>query len=317
SNPSSYYLDTLLDSKLDSLNCNNIYTIVDACNSGGLIPESQDTDRLIMTACGDGQVSYEDSNLQQGIFTHYLLNSLNNANDQNSDGVISLEECFSYISSGTRSYTAGYGPGYQCNPQLSDGIAGQAVLYPSIGSVYTNRVDNKLYYSFYLYGHGTLKTLNLTVCSLSPTVTFKTEEIKYQLVSPTGFGYYSGVIELEEGYVAGGIQLLAEVEGYGLVTINLRHGDSDGDGLTDFFEIFDGNGLDPTLNDTDGDGLLDGEELNTYNTDPLNADSDSDGLLDGEEVNTYGTNPLLVDSDSDGLLDGEEVNTYGQVNYKG
>ncbi len=311
SNPSRYYLDILLDSKLDSLNCNNIYTIVDACNSGGLIPEAQDTGRLIMTACGDGQVSYEDSYLQQGVFTHYLLNSLNNANDQNSDGVISLEECFSYISSGTRSYTAGYGPGYQCNPQLSDGIAGQAVLYPSIGSVYTNRVDNKLYYSFYLYGHGTLKTLNLTVCSLSPSITFKTEEIKYQLVSPTGFGYYSGVIELEEGYVAGGIQLLAEVEGYGLITINLRHGDSDGDGLTDFFEIFDGNGLDPTNNDTDGDGLLDGEELNTYNTDPLNADSDSDGLLDGEEVNKYSTNPLNADSDSDGLLDGEEVNTYG------
>ena len=135
SSPRNYDLDTLLDSKLDSLNCDNIYTIIDACNSGGLIPETQDTGRFIMTACRDGQVSYDDPDLQQGIFTHYLINSLDNANDQNSDGVISMEECFSYISSGTRSYSATYGPGYQCHPQFSDGISGQAVLYPSIGSV--------------------------------------------------------------------------------------------------------------------------------------------------------------------------------------
>ena len=310
SSSSKNYLDSLLDSKLDSLNCKNIYTIIDACNSGGLIPEVQDTGRLIITACKGGQTSYEDPDLQNGVFTYYLLNSLDNANDQNSDGVISLEESFSYISSGTMSYSASYGPGYQYHPQISDGIAGQAVLYPSIGSVYTNPVDNKLYYSFYMYGHGTLKTLNLTVCSLSPTITYTTEEIKHQYISPTGFGYYEGVIELEEGYIAGGIRLLAEVEGYGLVKIDLRYGDSDGDGLTDFFEILDGNGLNPSSNDTDGDGLLDGEEINNFNTDPLNPDSDSDGLLDGDEVNIHGSNPLLVDSDADGLNDYDEVFLY-------
>ena len=311
SNPSNYYLDTLLDSKLDSLNCNNIYTIFDSCNSGGLISEVQDTGRFILTACKGGQTSYEDPDLQNGVFTYYLLNSLDSASDQNSDGVISLEECFSYVSSRTQSYSSTYGPGYRYHPQLSDGIAGQAVLYPAIGSVYTNAINNQLYYSFYLYGHGNLRTLNLTVCSISPTITFKTEEIKYQYTSPTGFGFYAGVIELEEGYIAGGIRLLAEVDGYGLVTIDLTYGDSDGDGLTDFFEIFEGNGLNPALNDTDGDGLLDGEELYTFNTDPLDPDSDSDGLLDGDEVNVYGSNPLLVDSDFDGISDYDEVITYG------
>ena len=311
SNPSNYYLDTLLDTKLDSLNCDNIYTIIDACNSGGLIPEAQGSDRFIMTACRDGQVSYEDHSLRNGIFSYYLINSLDNANDQNSDGVISMEEIFSYVSSGTQSYSGSYGPGYQCHPQISDGISGQAVLYPSVGSVNINSVGHQLYYSFYLYGHGILRTLNLSVCSISPSVTFKTEEIKYQYVSPTGFGYYAGVIEMEEGYTLGGIELLAEIEGNRLITINLRYGDSDNDGLTDFFEIFDGNGLDPTNNDTDGDGLLDGEELNTYNTDPLLVDSDSDGLLDGEEVNIYGTNPLLVDSDFDGLTDYDEIHIHG------
>lgn len=307
SNPSNYYLDTLLDSKLDSLNCNHKYVIVDACNSGGLIPESQETNRYIMTACKGGQFSMEDSYLDHGVFTYYLLNSLDNANDQNNDGVISIEECFSYVSSETRSYSAGYGPGYQYHPQQYDGIQGQAVLYPSIGSLQINPVDNRLYYSFYLYGHGSLKTLNITICSISPTITFKTEEIKNLIISPTGFGYYSGYIDLEAGYVVSGIQLLAEIEGNNLITIELFIGDSDGDGLSDIFEILEG--LDPNSNDTDSDGLNDYDEF--YGpTDPLNSDTDYDDLLDGEEVYIYLTDPLNDDTDTDGLLDGEEVHIY-------
>ena len=307
SSPSNNYLDTLLSSKLDSIDCNNKFVILDSCNSGGMIPESQDTDRFIMTACKGGQFSMEEPVLNHGIFTYYLLQSLDNANDQNSDGVISMEECFSYVSARTRSYSASYGPGIQYHPQLSDGINGPAVFYPSIGSVSINPVDNKLYYSFYLYGHGFLKTLNITVCSISPTITFTTEAIRDYFISPTGFGYYSGFIELQEGYTAGGIQLYAEIDGNTLITIDLTIGDSDGDGLTDFFEIMEG--LDPNLNDTDSDGLNDYDEY--YGpTDPFNSDTDSDGLLDGEEVNIYNTNPVDSDSDSDGLLDGEEVNLY-------
>ncbi|MFW9875361.1 MAG: hypothetical protein ACFFG0_19825, partial [Candidatus Thorarchaeota archaeon] len=284
------------------------YVVIDACNSGGLFPELEDTNHFLMSACKSGQFSMEDEALGHGVFTNYLIESFNNANDQNSDGVISMEECFSYVSSNTKAYSASYGPGLQFNPQKFDGINGEAVLYPSIGSISINPVDNQLFYSFYLYGHGYLKTLNITVCSISPVITFKTEEIKNLIISPTGFGYYSGLIMLEESYIAGGIQLLAEIEGNRLITIDLVIGDSDGDGLTDMFEIL--NGLDPSLNDTDFDGLLDGEEVNIYNTDPLNSDSDFDGLLDGEEVNIYSTDPLNGDTDSDGLLDGEEVNVY-------
>jgi len=309
SNPSNYYLDTLLDSKLDSLNCDNKYVILDSCNSGGIITESQDVNRYIMTACKGGQVSMEDHSLGHGVFTHYLLNSLDNTNDQNHDGVISIEECFSYVSSGTRSFSANYGPGYQFHPQQFDGINGQAVLYPSIGSIEITNVDNLVYYSFYLYGHGSLKTLNITACSISPSYSFKVESVKEKAVSPTGFGYYSGFIELEEGYISGGIQIFAQVEGHKLITINLTIGDSDGDGLTDFFEILEGNGLDPYNNDTDADGLNDYDEF--YGpTDPLDADTDSDGLLDGEEVNIYNTNPLEEDSDMDGLTDYEEIMTF-------
>jgi hypothetical protein len=59
--------------------------------------------------------------------------------------------------------------------------------------------------------------------------------------------------------------------------------------------------------DDDRDGLLNGDELNTYNTLANNPDTDGDGLSDSKEVMEFGTNPLEADTDSDGLLDGYEI----------
>jgi fibro-slime domain-containing protein len=78
--------------------------------------------------------------------------------------------------------------------------------------------------------------------------------------------------------------------------------DTDGDGLTDGFEVL--AGTDPLAADTDRDGLSDGAET-TGGTNPLVADTDGDGIQDGAEGVT-GTNPLLDDTDADGLLDGAE-----------
>jgi len=89
----------------------------------------------------------------------------------------------------------------------------------------------------------------------------------------------------------------------------LMERDTDGDGLSDYDEIFV-YGTDPLNPDTDGDGLSDYDEINVYGTDPLNYDTDGDGLSDGDEVNIYGTDPLDPDTDGDGLTDGEEVNEY-------
>jgi hypothetical protein len=309
-NPSSYYLDSLLNSKLDNITCKDKYVILDSCNSGGMIPEVQDIGRYIMTACRGTEESLESSELEHGVFTNYFLESYNNAEDLNQDGVVSMEECYSYIYSNTRSYSGSFGSEYRHSPQQSDNITGEAVLQPLIGSININTTDNKLNYSFILYGHGNLRTLNLTVCSIYPQYNFTFVDLKSKNCSSTGFGNYSGGVEFDEGYVAGGIKLLAEIEGNRLITINITHGDSDKDGLTDFYEINEGNGLDPTLNDTDSDGLLDGEELNIYNSNPLEEDTDEDGISDGDEVNTYGTNPSESDSDFDGLSDPDEINIH-------
>ncbi len=99
--------------------------------------------------------------------------------------------------------------------------------------------------------------------------------------------------------------------------------DSDGDGLTDYEEIVlkkGGNPLDP---DTDGDGLTDYEEvklgtsvhrpdtnsdgiLDGDDDDPLPGDSDNDRLSDEEELK-WGTDPSNPDTDGDGISDWEEI----------
>ncbi len=101
--------------------------------------------------------------------------------------------------------------------------------------------------------------------------------------------------------------------------------DTDKDGIPDVKES--DYGTNPFLEDSDGDGLTDLWEVcydgdcTTYDpfdvvTNPtggdLNAgspDTDGDALTDDEEVNTHGTNPLLADTDGDGVDDGVEIAT--------
>ncbi|MDJ1420789.1 MAG: VWA domain-containing protein [Candidatus Methanoperedens sp.] len=94
--------------------------------------------------------------------------------------------------------------------------------------------------------------------------------------------------------------------------------DTDGDGLTDYFELMklglltdirsvdsDSNGIPDAEEDPDNDGLTNLKEQ-TLGTDPLVSDTDKDSLPDGFEV-SIGTNPLLKDTDNDGLDDDSEL----------
>lgn len=59
--------------------------------------------------------------------------------------------------------------------------------------------------------------------------------------------------------------------------------------------------------DSDGDGLSDYDEIYIYHTDPYNHDSDNDNLSDYDEIMIFGTDPLSADTDGDTYFDGQEI----------
>ncbi len=299
SNPSKYIYDVELDILLDQLPGDTQFVMIDACNSGGFIPEVQAANRFIMTACKGTQLSWETSELKHGVFTYYFVDSIFVAPDSNGDGVYSMEEQFSYASSETTSYMLGWGELQQ--PTKYDGILGQAVLYPSIGALNLVPIGNELHYSFTIYGHGILNSLNITVSSVYQNTSIKVVDIRYASPSSTGFGHYSGIIQLENGLNVSGYEIIAEIQGYNLITFKEIYGDTDNDGLYDILEIK--NNMNPGTNDTDGDGISDYDEYYGI-TNPLINDTDGDGMLDGYEI-FNDLNPLqndaLSDYDGDGL----------------
>ena len=94
--------------------------------------------------------------------------------------------------------------------------------------------------------------------------------------------------------------------------------DTDNDGVSDDIEFELYPYCDPTKADTDADGILDrDEDLDgdgltilqeiEYQTHNLSPDTDDDSLSDYDEIFIYRTNPLVADSDGDGLDDGAEI----------
>ena len=329
STPNNYYVDDLLDSKLDLLNCDERYVVLDACNTGGMIPEIQEIGRYIMTACQDDEFSLEDPSLQHGVFTNFFLESFDSATDSNADGVISMEESYSYTSSNTISYSGGVG--YTHHPQEYDGISGESVLITSFGALTLTPSGNSLSYSFHMYGTGLIEDLRIAVCNISSTITSAVEDLTHNPASNTGFGYYSGTLQLNGVTGITDYGIYARINGNEVIFLNqtvsndtdsdfiddiieimfgmnISDTDSDSDGLDDYVEFY-GN-TDPNSNDTDNDGLLDGDELFIYFTDPTNSDTDGDGLTDDFEIFFYLTNATNQDTEGDGMDDGYEY-IYG------
>ena len=95
-----------------------------------------------------------------------------------------------------------------------------------------------------------------------------------------------------------------------LLTLLAAEADDDGDGVLNALEL--SLGTNPLSPDSDGDGLTDYQELFVHGTNPLKADTDDDGLPDKWEID-HGLNPLVndtaLDLDLDGLTNLEEY-TY-------
>lgn len=301
--PSNYYMDDLLDSKLDLLNCAEKYVVLDSCNSGGMIPEVQEIGRYIMTACQDDEYSLESPSLQHGVFTNFFLNSFDSATDSNADGVISMEESYTYTSSNSISYSSGLG--YTQHPQQYDGISGESVLFTAFGALNLTLTGNSLSYSFYLYGTGLIVDLRIAAYNISETITYSVEDLTENPASNTGFGYYSGTIQLNGVTGITGYGIFARIRGNDVIFLNQTvSDDTDSDLIDDITEIM--FGMNPSNPDSDADGLDDYTEFYGV-TNPNLYDTDSDELSDGSEVLYYLTDPLNPDTDGDGYMDGIEV----------
>jgi len=146
------YANDIRDDELDSLmtpiNGTKI-VILDTCFSGGFIKTdknvtktkpgvlkkeikddfAKDIDKagfVVLTASDDWQYSYEDSYLENGVFTYYVVEGLSGfpgPADTNADGNISAEETYYYAKPLTVAYTYG-----DQIPQIYDGVTSDVTL---------------------------------------------------------------------------------------------------------------------------------------------------------------------------------------------
>lgn len=79
--------------------------------------------RVIMTASAANEVSVEDDTLQHGIFTYYLIEGLKGNADYNSDGLVTVDEVYRYVSEKVSKATA-----QEQHPVKKGSVEGQLVL---------------------------------------------------------------------------------------------------------------------------------------------------------------------------------------------
>jgi hypothetical protein len=79
--------------------------------------------RIIMTASGANEVSAEKPELKHGVFTHYLIRGLEGAADTNRDGLITVDEIYSYVATEVPRET-----GQEQHPVKKGTVEGRLVL---------------------------------------------------------------------------------------------------------------------------------------------------------------------------------------------
>lgn len=79
--------------------------------------------RVIITASAANEVSVEDDNLEHGIFTYYLLEGLKGSADYDTDGLVTVDEAYRYVSEKVPDAT-----GQEQHPIKKGSVEGQLVL---------------------------------------------------------------------------------------------------------------------------------------------------------------------------------------------
>ncbi|SFX39748.1 DUF3289 family protein [Ruminococcus sp. XPD3002] len=151
--------------------------------------------------------------------------------------------------------------------------------------------------------------------SIKSQTTITADNVSYDIsaIVSYSFSFKDAVDEYEIDTDSDGIPDIMEKQ----LGLNPNKDDTDDDKLNDYFEYVnavtnpriadtDGNGVSDFEEDSDEDGLKNGDEQ-ASNSYAFDKDSDDDGLTDGDEVHKYSTDPTNQDTDGDGLTDYEEV----------
>ncbi|MGB9552869.1 MAG: caspase family protein [bacterium] len=124
----AFLWDGTLASKFRNINSSKIWLGFDSCYSGGMADAVQDDGlkgvaRVNTMACKANQLCGESSTIQHGYFTYLLVDQgiLGGKADSNGDGIVSIEEAFSYAQAHIKEYTRSQ------TPVISDGFAGDLI----------------------------------------------------------------------------------------------------------------------------------------------------------------------------------------------
>jgi len=97
----------------------------DSCYSGGMddITNKAPAGKVLTMACGEGEYSYESSSIGHGYFTWLMVEEgmRLGKGDANGDGIVSVEEGFTYCKNNIKSYSK------RQNPVMVDGVSGELV----------------------------------------------------------------------------------------------------------------------------------------------------------------------------------------------
>ena len=139
---STAFSNLTLATKIADLEANTILFFVDACFSSGMVNRpaairglenylGAGKDFLIITSSQADQESIESPQLKHGVFSHFLIEGLSGKADTNSDGLVSVDELWTYLKSNVSQYAMQMGT--EQNPRRSGS---------SHGSVYLSRNPN-------------------------------------------------------------------------------------------------------------------------------------------------------------------------------
>ena len=118
--------DDELNEEFKKFEGRNVLAVFDNCYSGGMVDGTADLcveGRIVLTATAADEISWENSQHNGGIFSYYLTEGFELADD-NGNKNVSAEEAFNYAAQKTVSWTEEYMPSSE-HPQIYDGCPGE------------------------------------------------------------------------------------------------------------------------------------------------------------------------------------------------